>query len=113
MQSAVTRRIRSRAVNFPVSIPGGIIIGIENILYKERLGYENKDASHPHGIERLYSLLDFWGISDDSYYWKLAYKILCKWCKNNNMTIDWEKKTSNTYKEKYFDAYIHFKKEPQ
>ena len=92
---------------------GGIFIGIVNILYKEGLDYENKETSHPHGIERLYSLLDFWGISDDSYYWKLAYKILCKWCKNNHLTIGWENKASNTYKDKLFDAYIHFKKDPQ
>ena len=102
-----------RSKEYEKTLLGGIIIGIVNILYKEGLDYENKETSHPHGIERLYSLLDFWKIQDYSYYWELSYRILRKWCTKNSITIDWEKNTSNTYKDKFFDAYIHFKKDPQ
>ncbi len=90
----------------------GAIIGLIHIINAETRHGEY-DYDHPHGIERLYSLLYYWGVEDHSPYWELAYKILFIWCKKINLTIDWEKNTSNTYKEKFFDAYIHFKKDPQ
>lgn len=102
-----------RSKEYENTLLEGIFVGIVNILYKEGLNNENKNASHPHGIERLYSLLDFWEIQVDSCYWEHAYRILRIWCRKNCITIDWEKNTSNTYKEKLFDAYIHFKKDPQ
>lgn len=86
----------------------GAIIGITNMLRKPK--EENEDIEHPHSIERLYALLDFWRITDDSLYWKFSFDEVYKWCIKYHMPIFWIKETSITYKEKFIDAYSHYRK---
>jgi hypothetical protein len=88
----------------------GTIIGIAQVLIHRKPSEEDEDDKHPHSVERLYNLLDYWGIEDGSPYWELVYKIVSKWCKDNNLLVIWEKGTSLTYKDKFFDSYIHFRK---
>lgn len=91
----------------------GVFIGIIHVLDKRTQEQEIDDTKHPHSIERLYALLDFWRIPDNSYYWLLAYKVILKWSNMNQIPISWERENSITYKDKFIDAYIHFRKNPQ
>ena len=91
----------------------GVFIGIIQVLDKRTPQKEIDDTKHPHSIERLYALLDSWRIPDNSYYWILAYKVILKWSNMNKIPIDWERENSKTYKDKFIDAYIHFRKNPQ
>ena len=91
----------------------GAIIGIAQMLMYRTPQQEIDDKEHPHSIERLYTLLDFWGIEDDSPYWELAYKIVLIWCDRNKESITWERTTSISPKDKFIDAYVHFRKNPK
>lgn len=91
----------------------GTLTGIIFVLEKRTPQEEFDDKNHPHSIERLYSLLDFWGIPDNSKYWELAYNVVGGWCEKNDILISWEKDTYESYKDKFIDAYIHFRKIPQ
>lgn len=91
----------------------GAIIGIAQMLKHRTPQQENDDKEHPHSIERLYSLLDFWGIEDDSPYWELAYNIVLIWCGRNKESVSWERTTSISPKDKFIDAYVHFRKNPK
>lgn len=91
----------------------GAFIGIAHILLIRTPQEEREDEEHPHSIERLYALLDYWGISDDSCYWELAYKVVGEWSAKNNLDMAWEKETSTSCKDKFMDAYTHFRKSPQ
>lgn len=91
----------------------GAIIGVGQMLISMPPEEDKSDKDHPHSIERLYSLLDFWGVANDSYYWELAYNIVQKWSNKNRIPIDWERENSIKYKDKIIDAYMHFRKNPQ
>lgn len=91
----------------------GAIIGIAQTLLYRSLQEEDDDKKHPHSIERLHALLDFWGIEDDSPYWELAYKIVLIWCGRNQEPVTWERATSISPKDKFIDAYTHFRKNPK
>ncbi len=91
----------------------GAIIGIVQMLMHRTPQQEIDDKEHPHSIERLYSLLDFWGIEDDSLCWELAYSILLLWCSRNEEPLTWERVTSISPKNKFIDAYVHFRKNPK
>lgn len=91
----------------------GVFFGIIHVLDKLTPKQELDDTKHPHSIERLYALFDFWRIPDNSYYWLLAYKVILKWSNMNQIPISWERENSITYKDKFIDAYIHFRKNPQ
>lgn len=91
----------------------GAITGIAQMLMHRTTQQEIDDKEHPHSIERLYSLLDFWGIEDDSLYWKLAYNIVLIWCRRNEEPLTWERDSSISPKDKFIDAYIHFRKNPK
>lgn len=91
----------------------GAIIGIGQMLMYLPSEIEKNEKEHPHSIERLYSLLDFWGIPYNSYYWEYAYKIVQKWTDKNHIPIIWERESSRLFKDKLTDAYIRFRKNPQ
>ena len=91
----------------------GAIIGIAQMLLHRSLQEEVDDIEHPHSIERLYVLLDFWGIEDDSPYWKLAYNIVLIWCRRNEEPLTWERDSSISPIDKFIDAYINFRKNPK
>lgn len=91
----------------------GAFIGIAHILLIRTPQEEREDEEHPHTIERLYNLLNYWNIPDNSCYWELAYNIVCKWCHQNKLSMLWEKETSISPKDKFMDAYAHFRKSSQ
>ena len=91
----------------------GAIIGISQVLFYGTPQAEMDDKVHPHSIDRLFCLLDFWGIPDDSDYWKFAHEVVSKWCKKNSLFITWERTASISPKDKFTDAYIHFRKSIQ
>ena len=91
----------------------GAIIGIINVLDIRTPEEEKKDTKHPHSIERLYALLDYWKISDDSPCWRYSFDEVYNWCLKHNISITWMKETSITYKDKFTDAYSHFRKDLQ
>ena len=91
----------------------GAIIGICQILFNRNPQEEEDDKDHSHSIERLFFLLDFWNIPDDSNYWKLAYKFICIWFEENNFRVTWERKTSKSFKDRFIDAYVYFRKSSQ
>lgn len=89
----------------------GAFIGIIQIWEKLNFNQELEDNDHPHCIERLNSLLDFWGLGEDSCYWELAYKNVCEWCKKNNLSNKWDNDFSATYNERFKRSYNFFRKE--
>ena len=89
----------------------GMFLGLSFMLLSRSKEEEASDDDHPHSIERLYNLLNLWGISEDSYYWELAYIIICEWCKKNSDSTTWEKEASISFKEKFMDAYECFRKQ--
>lgn len=91
----------------------GAIIGIAQMLLHRSFQEEVDDIKHPHSIERLYALLDFWGIEKDSPYWDLAYHIVIIWCNRNEKPVTWERTSSISPKDKFIDAYVHFRKNPK
>ena len=90
----------------------GAIIGIAQMLIHRTPQQEIDDKEHPHSIERLYSLLNFWGIEEDSPYWDIAYNIVQIWCSRNEEPVTWERVSSISPKDKFIDAYVHFRKNP-
>lgn len=88
----------------------GAFVGIAYILREE----DSTDKEHPSAIERLYDLLNYWQIQDESFHWELAYKVVCDWCKKKGLNISlWKKETSISPKGKFMDAYTHFQKSSQ
>ena len=106
--------IKSISCNNKVeSILKGAIIGIAQMLMHRTPQQEIDDKEHPHSIERLYSILDLWGVEDDSPYWELAYNIVLLWCGRNKEPVTWERATSISSKDKFIDAYVNFRKNPK
>lgn len=85
----------------------GTIMGISYVLNKMAPEIELKDKEHPHSIERLYVLLDSWGISDDSKFWELAYLIICKW--NEKYKLMKCEKSFGSFKENVRQAFTYIK----
>lgn len=67
------------------------------------------DASHPHPIKRLYRLMDFFHIKEDSYLWEYIYNIVVDWFNDNNVSM-FVKESSPSFKEKMLDTYHRLKK---
>lgn len=89
----------------------GAFIGISYILSIRKPKDEIADKEHPHTIERLYHLLNYWGIKDNSCYWELAYNAVRDWSRKNGLDVSlWEKEASESYKDKFIDAYMYFRK---
>ena len=88
----------------------GLFIGISQMLLTRNYQEEKDDVKHPHSIERIYNLLNFWRIQNESPLWKLAYKVVCEWSTKNSIHMCWEKETSKLYKDKFIDAYMYFRK---
>lgn len=66
--------------------------------------------SHPHPIERIIILLEYFHIEENSYLWKYAYDEITKWINANNMSMTYERNSSITIKDKLMDAFCRFKK---
>lgn len=66
--------------------------------------------SHPHPIERIIILLEYFHIEENSYLWKYAYDEITKWINVNNMSMTYERYSSITIKDKLMDAFCRFKK---
>ena len=86
----------------------GVIIAIDQMLLYLPASQEIEDKDHPHSIERMYTLLSFWG-NPKNCFWELAYNMVCVWCKKNSLSITWEEENSLSFKDKFTDAYIHFR----
>lgn len=114
--AADTFAFKSAKMLFPVEYDGegivlfGVFLGVSQMLFMRTNENENTDLSHPHSVERIYFLLDYWGIADDSPYWELAYNIVKIWCGRNKESVTWERPTSICPKDKFIDAYVHFRK---
>lgn len=72
--------------------------------------YTEIDTSHPHPIERLYTMLEYFHIEDDSYLWQYVYDVVDKWINEHHLARLFEKEGSKTVKDKLLDAYLRFKK---
>lgn len=68
------------------------------------------DMSHPHPIERLYLLLEYFHIENNSYLWEYVYDEISQWLNANHMLMTYEKFNSISIKDKFLDAYHRFKK---
>lgn len=103
--------IKSRCIidNYDVLFRG-TFIGVIQVLMRRKQIEEVADAEHPHSIERLYYLLNSWGIQYDSYYWKLSFLFFSRWCKWNHEPLDWLVESSATPYDKFMDAYSHYRK---
>ena len=84
-------------------------MGISYVLNKLEPVVELKDKEHPHSIERLYILLKFWDIADDSPYWNLVNQVVRKWSNKYCLPITWIKPTSISDKDKFLDTYLYIK----
>lgn len=87
----------------------GTMMGISYVMHKLKPEVELNDKKHPHSIERLFALLDFWSIADDSHYWNLAYQVVCIWSGENSLPMTWITPTSISEKDKFMDAYLYIK----
>ncbi len=88
----------------------GVFIGIIHVLEILNPQDESNDKEHPHSIERLYTLFDFWGIEDDSQFWEFGYNAVIKWCVKHNQPKKWDKGSSISFKDRFISAYYFFKK---
>ena len=92
----------------------GYIVAMAQMILYNSPEKDNNDKEHPNSVERLYHLLDFWNIQDDSCYWEVAYNVVYKWNQKYGLLVSsWEKETSTSYKDKFIDAYRYFRKSPQ
>lgn len=66
--------------------------------------------SHPHPVERLYLLLEYFHIDEESYLWKYTYDMVANWLKEHHLSMTYEKDCSISIKDKLLDAYLRFKK---
>ena len=87
----------------------GSMMGISYVMHKLKPEVELSDKKYPHSIERLFALLDFWSIADDSQYWNLAYQVVCIWSEKNSLPMTWIKQTSDLDKDRFMDTYLYIK----
>lgn len=85
---------------------------LENILMLSVCNPNEADIlfSHPHPIERIIILLEYFHIEENSYLWKYAYDEITKWINANNMSMTYERYSSITIKDKLMDAFCRLKK---
>lgn len=91
----------------------GLFLGITFILDSRNPQKENDDVEHSHSIKRISSLLEYWHLDENSIYWHVAYDIVCKWCKKNNLSTKWGNTTSISNKDKFCDAYSFIMKQKE
>lgn len=68
------------------------------------------DASHPHPIERLYYLLEYFHIQEDSFLWEYVYDETVEWANDNHIAMTFVKDYSILAKDKFLDFYHRYKK---
>ena len=90
----------------------GTIIGVAHVFWRLSYEQEKDDDKHPYTIERLYNLLILWEIGNDSHFWALTNIFIKKWCKQNNLSMEWNGDDSNLEKEKFIKAYTLFRRNP-
>lgn len=88
----------------------GNVIGISQVFNKLSYCQEKDDDKHPYTIERLYNLLDFWKLDDNSHFWHLTNTIVKKWCIQNELSIEWDIDNSYSDKDKFIKAYLLFRR---
>lgn len=89
----------------------GVLIGMINVLGEMTPQKEEDDKEHPHTIERICTLLDFWEIEDESCFWEISYNEIKDWCSIHNQSMKWDKDASFSYKDRVVSASIFFKKD--
>lgn len=88
----------------------GTIIGVTHVFNKLRYDQEKDDDKHPYTIERLYQLLSFWGLNDNSPFWDLTYNVVKKWCEKNKLPMGWDNDNFKSNKDRFVEAYRIFRK---
>ena len=68
------------------------------------------DTSHPHPIERLYCLLEYFHIQKDSFLWEYVYSEVVCWLNDNNIDMAFVKNFPISAKDKFLNVYLRFKK---
>lgn len=91
----------------------GNVIGISQVFNKLSYCQEKDDDKHPYTIERLYNLLDFWKLDDNSPSWYLIGTIVKKWCIQNELSMEWDIDNSYSDKDKFVKAYLLFRRPQQ
>lgn len=85
----------------------GTLIGVTFIFERTTPQIEKDDKEHPYTVDRITTLLNYWGVPDESLFWELAYKEFKNWCINTS--VDWENKTNCSGKEKFTNVSLQFK----
>lgn len=67
-------------------------------------------TTHPHPIERLYLMLEYFHIEPNSYLWQFVYDVVVSWINKHHISNTFEKDSSKSLKDKILDAYLRFKK---
>lgn len=88
----------------------GTIIGVTHVFNKLRYDQEKDDDKHPYTIERLYQLLSFGGLNDNSPFWDLTYNVVKKWCEKNKLPMGWDNDNFKSNKDRFVEAYRIFRK---
>ena len=88
----------------------GTFVGVIQVLDKLSYAQEKKDERHPYTIERLYELLSFWDLSNNSIFWRFACDIVSTWCHNNNLSMEWNHNKSDSCRNKFIKAYNLFRR---
>lgn len=87
----------------------GALMELLFILKNSKFDDSLVNQSHPHPVTRIYNLLDFFSIEDESYLWSYSYEMIIQWMKHNNRIVSFEQESSISPKEKLKDAYLFFK----
>ena len=90
----------------------GLFVGLSQMLLARTIQEEEEDVNHPHSLERLEALFDFWIIPNDSNLWKFACEIIFKWIEQNDMnpSLIWQTNCELSSKERFLAACSYFKK---
>lgn len=83
----------------------GTFLGVASVLFFRKPECENNDTDHPHTIERMYSMLNYWQIDDSSLLWEIGCHLIEKWINDNAMELPWHKDGTLSYKNKFMCAY--------
>lgn len=68
------------------------------------------NTTHPHPIERLYLMLEYFHIESNSYLWQYVYDVMVNWINKHHIVMTFENDSSITLKDKLLDIYHRFKK---
>lgn len=83
----------------------GLFLGVAYLLQIRSLEEEIEDKEHPLGIKRLFALLDFWKLKDESFYWKMSCEIICAWCKSNNVPLNSDNSSKSSPRDTFENIY--------